>query len=52
MSLEKYMDLKQSLAMDGKNLYKIMDRFMNKERDQQKEIEQFESLTHKGKKKP
>ena len=37
-SLEKYVDLNQSPAMEGKKLHKVMDIFMDWERDWQKEI--------------
>ena len=51
-SPKKYMNLKQSSAMEGKKLYMIIYKFMDKERDQQKDIEQFETLFNKGKEMP
>ena len=34
-SLEKYVNLKQSSAMEGMKLYELMDDFMNTKRDHQ-----------------
>ena len=36
--LEKYIDLKQSLAMEGKKLHNKIDNFLDHECDRQKEI--------------
>ena len=49
-SPENYKELKQSPAKEGKKLYEVMDKFMDRERDRQ-EIKQCEALSSKGKEK-